>query len=232
VLVRAAGVIRISVAVSLCAACTIQTAFAQQWRASRATDMEYALIKAFDDCIQERFRDLSRGVFGAARLESPEPRGHWVTKLPKFRSENARESAAVRALDEAGLRMVLFLGSRRILEEPGYVILASRVPTMKTRPVMIRPLVAVTSSAQSLKPADVPQAEALMPEARRALPAFTELHSTEAAVGRWQVVTMPVRASSEACLGCHRLSAPGGAVNQLRVGDPLGAILYAFQRQR
>ena len=67
------------------------------------------------------------------------------------------------------------------------------------------------------------------------------------AVGAWRVEARPVRASAESCIECHRrhsgfeiktMPATGGAAvaaekpkeADLKVGDPLGVLLYAYRK--
>jgi hypothetical protein len=67
-----------------------------------------------------------------------------------------------------------------------------------------------------------------MTDSARALRAFDQADATSFSTQGWNVVARPVRASSKACLGCHRL-VPSGT--PLQIGDALGVVLYAYQQR-
>jgi hypothetical protein len=62
--------------------------------------------------------------------------------------------------------------------------------------------------------------------------------SWQFAIGRWSFVARPVRASASACLNCHNYrpalvagrSVAGSEEEPFRLGDPLGAVLYGYQK--
>ena len=76
---------------------------------------------------------------------------------------------------------------------------------------------------------DLPTEEQLKPSAQKALKAFDDFwHSSDGATfraGKWNVAAVPVRASHQECIDCHR----GFTYwERLRLGDTLGVAMYAY----
>jgi len=172
------------------------------------------LIAALDACIQERFKEINER-FGMSRVIR-------IGETPHvFRPEQASELAAVTALQQANLRVVLYLAGRRVN--------APKPDTSGWREIdawrLIKGPVAITASpatpgiVTSSQPPPPPLE--LWDDSRRAFQAFATSESHEFDAGRWRFVAKPVRASDTTCLGCH-----GPTV---RLGDPLGVVLYGFQ---
>jgi hypothetical protein len=65
--------------------------------------------------------------------------------------------------------------------------------------------------------------------------AFADAESHEFVAGGWKFIARPVRASDMSCLNCHReeysatfsMQNPSGT--PLRIGDPLGVLLYGYR---
>jgi hypothetical protein len=95
---------------------------------------------------------------------------------------------------------------------------------------------------------EAPTAASLWDETRRALRSFesgSERYGFES--GEWDVEARPVRASAESCLKCHTArvkftvvtsqtgekSVKSEALEEtLKVGDPLGVLVYAYRKKR
>jgi hypothetical protein len=94
----------------------------------------------------------------------------------------------------------------------------------------------------------LPAAAELWDEARRALESFAAGGDRYGfSAGPWEVEARAVRASGESCLKCHSpditveyQTTPGGRLStrserkgaELKVGDPLGVLLYAYRKTR
>lgn len=188
-------------------------------------------LDALDREVQKRFHDVIG--FGMARIATER----------RFAPETQEERAAVRELERGGYEVGLYLAGRAILDD------ASEQPRQaKTKfgygmtgqafsgPIFVGPGVK-----------RLPAAAALWDETRHALESFgagAEQH--EFTWSRWQVLARPVRASAESCLRCHntdyrlvngvteagvRFSKIEPKGNALKVGDPLGVLIYAYRKK-
>jgi hypothetical protein len=186
----------------------------------RATDAQ--LVAALNDCIQERFKDVDE-QFGIRRIVRIGDGPH------RFKPESARELSAVRDLERARLRVVLYLAGRRVLQPRPDVPLPDVTIGLQPikGPVLVAPAVVATP--------DAPASMTLWDESARAMRAFERADIHNFAVGAWKFTAHPVRASDPMCLRCH--SADGSASmwsrpapeQSLRIGDALGVVLYGVQ---
>jgi hypothetical protein len=191
-----------------------------QGRGARAR----ALIEEFDECLQQRFKDVDEG-FGFRRIVKVGDTPH------RFKPENAREEGAVRDLEREGLRVVLYLTGRRVLTTGGHA------PDRPFGSPLIKGPVEVTRAQRQGDPHTAPSLD-LRDESRRAMTLFERASSSDFTAGGWTFVARPVRASEPSCLRCHEadgstrtIPSRDGAPS-LRVGDPLGALLYGYQSAR
>ena len=159
-----------------------------------------ALIAALDKILQSRFRDTSAGLFGIRRLGP----GH----MGELRPETEAEVKVLSDIKNSGWEAVVFLVGRQALESGD----VSKVH---------HPF-GVTGSARRQ---DLPQTSRLEGPARQALKAFGRDNAFDFREGQWFIAARPVRASKPECLDCH--SRPGEKTAP-RLGDPLGARMYAF----
>jgi hypothetical protein len=190
-------------------------------------------LDALDRAVQKRFHNVIG--FGMARIASER----------RFEPTTEEEKEAVAALKREGYSVGLYLVGRGILAD---VPVEQRVAWNRfgggpgraiSGPIYVSP-----SSMKSL-----PGAVPLWDETRRALESFAsggERHEFNA--GQWRVEARPVRASAESCIECHRRHAgfelkptPSAGGEQaaekpkdadLKVGDPLGVLLYAYRKGR
>lgn len=183
-----------------------------------------ALIEEFDECLQQRFKDVDEG-FGFRRIIKAGDTPH------RFKPENAREESAVRDLEREGLRVVLYLTGRRVL---------TAVDDAPARPLasrLIKGPVEVTRAQRQGDPHTPPSLD-LRDESRRAMIMFERGSSYDFTAEGWTFVARPVRASEPSCVRCHeadgstRTIPSRDGVPSLRVGDPLGALLYGYQSAR
>jgi hypothetical protein len=222
------------VLVSLLAVLGVSVASVARLSASQSplTDAERAavLISAFDGCIQGRFADVDE-KFGFRRIVNPGETPH------RFKPESTREIDAVRGLEGAGFRVVLYLTGRRVLREdpqpdvPG----ANPFRAVIKGPVLITH--ATDDSAGASRTGPAPASVELWKESRQALLAFAKRDSFEFAKADWNFIARPVRASDATCLRCHRDPYSSGIPNagepsNLKIGDALGVVLYGYQRTK
>ena len=180
-----------------------------------------ATIVAFDTCLQERFKDVDEG-FGFARIMKPGATTH------RFKPENVREDAAVNDLERAHLRVVLYLTGRAVLR--------SDLPAEWRRELTKGP-VEVTSTGKDIDATAAPKPLDLDADSRRAMTAFAKGEPYDFTAPGWNFVALPVRASDASCLECHDENggthrALRNAGSTLRVGDPLGVVLYGYRPSR
>lgn len=188
---------------------TTMAASAQEERAA------VGAILALDAAVQKRFEKVDRR-FGLSRL--PLPKG-----AHGFVPENDAELSSLRELEEANVRVVLYLGGRSMLG-PGPDERRARWSDQIKGPAFI-------TRERSLP---IPAAESLSEEGRRAIAAFDRHESQHAfEVERWNVLARPVRAVNGTCLKCHRRSSgdnvPWGVTSDLGIGDVLGVVFYVYQ---
>ena len=185
-----------------------------------------ALLDSLDQCIQDRFRDLTGNRLGLARVTPESPHA--------FFAHNVREESAVQYLEAMRLNVVMYVGGRKLLGENGYsvtplrgalVMVPGRNGARLEGPILVTPISA------HVPPRDAPPAATLMTDAALALRAFDQVDATSFSVQGWNIAARPVRASTKACLGCHRLVPAGKVENELQPGDALGLVLYAYQER-
>ena len=201
----------------------IPRAYPQETEAPRSFA---ALIESFDECIQERFRDLSGKSLGLARVTPASPHA--------FFAHNVREESAVQYLDAARLNVVMYVGGRKLLGEDGYSITPQRGALMMVpgrNGARLEGPIVVTPLSYHAPPQNAPRAATMMTDAVKALRAFDRVEAASFSVDGWNVAATPIRAQNNACLGCHRLAPAGKLQNGLRIGDALGVVLYAYQER-
>lgn len=189
-----------------------------------------AMIDRFDGAIQARF--LTQPMFGINRIAPAfEPNPH----VSGYRPESEEEKSSVSAFVRDGWKVSLYLFGRRAQRKEGG---GDERPEFAVKYRLNRPL-AVTGN---VKARELPKAERLMKEVRRAFlefqtPGSEHENSYEFSIGKWSYVARPVRASSESCLKCHRDYVVAGKVGgdeylfrRRRVGDANGVLVYGFAK--
>ena len=163
-------------------------------------------IASLNQAIQDRFKDVDT-LFGLRRIVVLGDTPH------RFRPETVSEFGVVRELDEAGLRVAMYVAGRRVLErEPD---LTTKVPFELNRRVIFGP-VAVTDPAAL---AGLPEAVELIDEGRSAFRTLVLRDRYDFERADWTFTARAIRASSKECLTCHKDRSIGD--------DPLGVVLYA-----
>ena len=166
-------------------------------------------IASLNRSSQDRFKVVDN-TFGLRRIIVIGDTPH------RFRPENVTELAAVREIEEARLRVAMYLAGRRVLDrEPD---LTTKEPLGLNRRIIFGPI-AVTSP-ESLD--GLPQAFDLIDESRAAFRTLITRERHDFELATWKFTARPVRATTEQCLTCHRGRS---------LGDPLGVVLYAYRRE-
>ena len=172
-------------------------------------------LQALDAAIQQRFTKVD-GTFGFTRVM---PRGTAHDFVP----ESDAELSSLSRLDDAHLRVVLYLAGRRLLNP------SAEQPLFDRRQDPIKGPARLTPGAR----VPMPTPESLANEFRRAFAAFDRHEPHDAFVaGDWNGVARPVRAANGTCLQCHRsdgVNWPARNTSDLHVGDVLGVVMYAYQ---
>jgi hypothetical protein len=180
----------------------------------------------FDRCIQERFRNVNDQ--GMARM----PVIHRYVR--QFSPETSEENEAVAWLREEGFTMGFFLGGRRLLVSGGMT--EAEWNGFREREVRDRTMNGPIFITESLAPADFPRPWELSEFGRKALDPSAKANSFTGTLGRWSIAASPVRADRADCLSCHRTKQMPDASPvekdeaRLKVGDPLGVMIYVYAR--
>lgn len=182
-------------------------------------------VECLDRVIQKRFHNIVG--FGMAR----------IVREKKFVPETKEEKAAVKSLEKAGLKVGLYLAGRRVLEPKSNEHLSGADFFSRTisNPIFV-------SSKTGAR--ELPERLALLEPTLKAFAAFSEGKETyEFTSANWNVRARPVRAGDQSCLRCHsegyRVVGVGDHAgitenkgNVLQVGDPIGVLLYVYERSR
>ena len=195
-----------------------------------STVNEAAELDALDQVVQKRFHSVIG--FGMARVATER----------QFIPESPEEKEAVKQLNRAGYEICFYLAGRGILQD-----VKERDRVSQTHfghgwgHTMSGPVFLRNGKLKAL-----PDARVMWEPARQAFRTFTEgapRYSFEA--NGWQIEARPVRASDERCLECHGYDTlitypPEGGTsytkdtkrNNLRVGDPVGVLLYVHKQKK
>jgi hypothetical protein len=187
-------------------------------------DSDKELILELNDCIQERFKEIDE-KFGYRRIIRIGDTPH------RFKPENAKESKIVSKLEKADLKAALYLAGRRVIKsnpdiarlQPGQFI---KGPGLIT--------------AEDKEKESLPKAVDLLEQSRRAIVEFEKADSYDFTLAGWKFTALPVRASEESCLMCHKsdnyvsFAVPTGDQTpvKLKIGDVLGVVIYAYGHSR
>jgi hypothetical protein len=206
------------------------TAARQQTRDDGAAATTEDPLDTFDRVVRARFHNHIG--FGMARIATER----------RFAPETEEERRAVAAVRRAKIKVGLYLVGRGILSE---------VPPEQRRAVNLFSgmwpggTVRGPIFLNATEIGKLPAASVYWEEARRAMQSFAAgAESYDFEADGWRALARPVRAA-ESCLQCHvadmeskpveangrtfHVTGPGS--NRLKVGDPLGAVLYVYRRR-
>jgi hypothetical protein len=143
-----------------------------------------------------------------------------ITTIGSFEPENDLEKEAVEEIEHSGMKMALYLTSRKILTAEPKMLEASQL----LHHAPLRGPVAITKSAQKT---DWPDKSSLWKQSLKAMQNFdSDKSATQyefSAEGK-DFIARPVRAQ-ESCLQCHVSET---YARRLSAGDPIGVLLYAY----
>lgn len=213
-------------------------------------DPDALLISALDDCIQQRFQEVDKG-FGLRRVTQPGETPH------RFKPEQASEMRVVEELIGARLKVVLYLAGRSVLgpkpdETRSFFVESTTLRYQdKSQPREKTPVKPLLTLRQPIKgpvhvtpygllKADLPKPMELWEPSQKAMKAFETSDQYNFALGEWKFSARPVRASNQSCLKCHVGDTVTLPFEQdkdhpsqlLKVGDPLGVVVYGYARLR
>jgi hypothetical protein len=200
---------------------------------------EPQIIDALNDCIQQRFKDIDTS-FGFRRIIRIGDTPH------RFKPENPKEFSSVSDLNNQKVEVALYLASRSVLgDKPddkewnqgnadapqSYKPVSMNATVNFSRKIIKGPVLISAKDKQAL-----PLPSELWEQSKKAMQAFATKDSFEFRLGKWQFTARPVRASEQSCLQCHLVDStailarkPDEESKQLKIGDPLGVVLYAYR---
>jgi hypothetical protein len=204
---------------------------------------ESQVIDALDDCIQQRFKDIDKS-FGFRRIIRAGDTPH------RFKPENTKEFSSIKELSSQKVEVALYLASRSVLgdkpddkewnqdrlasTEQGATPMSIGRGTGFSRKIIKGPVLICAKDKL-----DMPLPSELWEQSRKAMQAFATKDSFEFTLGNWQFTARPVRASEQSCLQCHLIDStavlarkPNEEPKQLKIGDPLGVVLYAYRKNK
>jgi hypothetical protein len=186
-------------------------------------DSSADLISVLDDCVQQRFLDVDQG-FGFRRIVRLGETPH------RFKPENAKELSIVGYLMKVKLNVVLYLAGRNILNTGSDTTeVNGNAGRFIKGPVLI-----TDNDKRVIGP---PTALELLEHGQKAMRDVQKSDRYDFAIREWKIIARPVRASDSSCLKCHRYNEidvlPEAKLEQesrrLKIGDPLGVLLYAYK---
>ena len=182
------------------------------------------LIAELHAVMQNRFKEIDKG-FGYRRLVTVGDSPH------SFKPENREESDAVEALKRSSLEVTLYLSGRRVLgAKPEGDMWKHYAKNMIKGPLAI---------VGERKDEDAFDRSELWTQSRKAMTAFKKSNQYDFSIGDWKFSARPVRAFDQSCLKCHTTGSADylGLITErkpepLKVGDPLGVMLYGYRRSK
>jgi hypothetical protein len=204
---------------------------------------ESQIIDALDDCIQQRFKDIDKS-FGFRRIIRAGDTPH------RFKPENTKEFSSIGELNSKKVEVALYLASRSVLgdkpddkewnqdrlasTEQGVTPMSIGRGTGFSRRIIKGPVLICAKDKL-----DMPLPSELWEQSKKAMQVFATKDSFEFTLGNWQFTARPVRASEQSCLQCHLVDStavlarkPNEEPKQLKIGDPLGVVLYAYRKNK
>jgi hypothetical protein len=201
-----------------------------------------SVIDPLDKCIQERFKKID-GRFGLARIRTPST----LHEDSYFKPETTEEGQLIQDLECDGWQVAFYLAGRRVLG-PDHIKIGDHTIGIRT----IDGPISFTAphhhdSDKLTEMLKLPKHQQLKDHVKSAMVEFDKTDRYDFAIGKWMFAARPIRAQ-ENCLKCHissgmaleywrtvnpnhtRDKAPGEP--PLKVGDPLGAAIYAIARAR
>ena len=207
--------------------------------------LDCGVIDELDEHIQARFNKVD-GTFGLTRVAPPINSVH----IRPFRTETDAEWAAVEALQHAGWRVIFYLAGRQVLE-PAPKNPEPDGPFCRVNFFGVQGPVYLTQSKEQFA---CPDKNELRSHAQQALAAFVKQDRYDFSIKNLAFTARPIRAQ-EVCLKCHndkpaepkqiegaqepiivfplrRENLHAYSKTPLKVGDALGAAIYAYTKTK
>jgi hypothetical protein len=206
-----------------------------------------SVIAPLDKCIQARFQKVD-GRFGMARI-IPATLHDGIY----FKPETTEESELIQQLECDGWQLAFYLASRRVLRpDPDHVKHGDQTFEKRSLkgPISFTP-VGLYDQDKLTEMLRLPKRQSLMDHVKSAMVEFDKRDRYDFAIGKWMFAARPIRAQ-ESCLKCHnsnatangywRIENPTASPDHtsdnapgeppLKVGDALGAAIYAIARAK
>jgi hypothetical protein len=206
-----------------------------------------SVIAPMDKCIQERFKKID-GRFGMARIVPATLHDDGY-----FKPETTEESELIQKLECDGWQLAFYLASRRVLRpDPDHIKVGDHTFEKRSLkgPISFTPT-GLYDQDKLTEMLRLPKRQLLMDHVKSAMVEFDKTDRYDFAIGKWMFAARPIRAQ-ENCLKCHNSSATANGywnvgkptVNPdrtsenasgeppLKVGDALGAAIYAIARAK
>lgn len=169
-------------------------------------------ISRLHSCIQLRFMD--RTTFGMRRILPLEYHG-----IRDFRPENTTEESVIKALQDKGYEVALYLAGRGVLTvsqaSPDSALRQwAQRRNLPQGPAFITKIAKVD---------DLPSRDALLADGRAGFAALKEVEAYDVRESGWTIAMRPLRADNS-CVRCH---ASSGVVKS---GDALGIAMYVYRK--
>jgi hypothetical protein len=119
--------------------------------------------------------------------------------IRRFQPENGTEQQAIIELTQRGYQVVLFLAGRHVLDTQPQPFASPRYGVQG--PAFIA---GITDTA------NLPGANELLTESRKAMLAFGKRDGYDVRRGDWSIAMRPLRASNGSCIQCHTSSDRNG----------------------
>ncbi len=206
--------------------------------------LDCGVIDELDESIQARFNKVD-GTFGLTRVAPPIDSVH----IRAFQPETDAERVAVAALQQSGWRVIFYLAGRQVLE-PAPKNSEPDGQFCRVNLLGVQGPVYVTPPREQLA---CPDKSELRSHAQQALAAFVKQDRYDFSIGNLAFTARPIRAQ-EACLKCHndkpeepkkitgaqepikfplrRENLHAYSKTPLKVGDALGAAIYAYTKTK
>lgn len=195
----------------------------------------FAGLAQLDRVVQARFAVIPRDNFGMARIGP---------RHDLFRPASAVENTAIGNLRNAGYDVVYYVagrnyllsgstnGYRSFLQGPIYMTQKPALQVVTTQGRYEQPVFHTQAQPAGLPAEDFlrePLTNMLASSSRWDRTATPDGHDFEA--GKWHAVAVPVRASSQACVNCHRYFSRSQNWGAPGLGEPLGISLYLYRKR-
>jgi hypothetical protein len=185
---------------------------------------ELGLVNDLDKVIQLRF--LNAPQLGMRRI-GPNPNPH----LEHFEPRTEEEKQAVANLQNDEWKVGIFLIGRRAYANPTIDVNDEKHLLVQ---YMLNPPVPVTTN---VKKSELAAPKSLQDGVDEAFERFNTADTYDFSLGKWAYVARPVRAR-ELCMKCHqdmfvtsKLANKKYTYRSRRIGDTIGVLLYAFDKQ-